>query len=93
MAIHGPTQVAEIRDGEIREYLLTLADFGLDTYPVRPSRAVSRGEPRHHRRHPGRTRQPGPQRRHRRQRGAAPGDGGRGPGLRAGRRPVLAVLA
>lgn len=34
IAIHGPTQVAEIRDGEIREYLLTPADFGLETYPV-----------------------------------------------------------
>jgi anthranilate phosphoribosyltransferase len=41
IAIHGPTQVAEIRDGEIREYLLTPADFGLDTYPVSAIRAVS----------------------------------------------------
>ncbi len=34
IAIHGPTQVAQIRDGEIREFLLTPADFGLETYPV-----------------------------------------------------------
>lgn len=34
VAVHGPTQVAEIRDGEIREYMLTPADFGLETYPV-----------------------------------------------------------
>lgn len=42
VAIHGPTQVAEIRDGEIREYLLTPADFGLETHPVS---AIAGGEP------------------------------------------------
>ena len=46
IAIHGPTQVAEIRDGEIREYLLTPADFGLDTYPVS---AIQGGEPEENR--------------------------------------------
>lgn len=34
IAIHGPTQVAQIRDGEIREFMITPADFGLETYPV-----------------------------------------------------------
>jgi anthranilate phosphoribosyltransferase len=46
VAIHGPTQVAEIRDGEIREYLLTPADFGLETYPVS---AIQGGEPEENR--------------------------------------------
>jgi anthranilate phosphoribosyltransferase len=38
--------VAEIRDGEIREYLLTPADFGLETYPVS---AIQGGEPEENR--------------------------------------------
>ncbi|MDO2949846.1 anthranilate phosphoribosyltransferase [Aeromonas simiae] len=42
VAIHGPTQVAQIRDGEIREFMLTPADFGLETYPVS---AIRGGEP------------------------------------------------
>lgn len=53
VAIHGPTQVAEIRDGEIREYLLTPADFGLETYPVSAIQGGAGREPRHHGRHPG----------------------------------------
>ena len=46
IAIHGPTQVAQIRDGEIREFLLTPADFGLETYPVS---AIQGGEPEENR--------------------------------------------
>ncbi|MCE0492701.1 anthranilate phosphoribosyltransferase [Vibrio salinus] len=34
VAIHGPTQVAEIKDGKIIEYTLTPEDFGLSTYPL-----------------------------------------------------------
>ena len=41
-----PERMAEIRDGEIREYLLTPADFGLDTYPVS---AIQGGEPEENR--------------------------------------------
>lgn len=34
VALHGETQVAELIDGEIKEYTLSPADFGVDTYPV-----------------------------------------------------------
>lgn len=34
VALHGDTQVAELIDGEIKEYSLTPADFGVDSYPV-----------------------------------------------------------
>lgn len=34
VALHGDTQVAELIDGEIKEYTLSPADFGVDTYPV-----------------------------------------------------------
>ena len=34
VALHGETQVAELIDGEIKEYTLTPADFGVDSYPV-----------------------------------------------------------
>jgi len=34
VALHGETQVAELINGEIKEYTLTPADFGVDTYPV-----------------------------------------------------------
>lgn len=34
VAIHGPTQVAEIKDNKIIEYRLTPADFGLETYTL-----------------------------------------------------------
>lgn len=34
VALHGETQVAELVDGEIKEYTLTPADFGVDSYPV-----------------------------------------------------------
>lgn len=33
-ALHGPTQVAELQDGIIKEYTVTPADFGLDEYPI-----------------------------------------------------------
>lgn len=46
IAIHGPTQVAQIRDGEIREFMITPADFGLETYPVS---AIQGGEPEENR--------------------------------------------
>lgn len=34
VAIHGPTTVAEIKDGQIVEYTLTPQDFGLETHPL-----------------------------------------------------------
>ncbi|PKF62620.1 anthranilate phosphoribosyltransferase [Psychromonas sp. psych-6C06] len=34
IALHGETQVAELLDGEIKEYTLTPADFGVETYPI-----------------------------------------------------------
>lgn len=43
VAIHGPTQVAEIKNGEIIEYTLTPDDFGLPTYPLS---AIEGGEPK-----------------------------------------------
>lgn len=46
VAIHGETTVAEIIDGEIREYTLTPADFGLETYPLE---AIKGGEPEENR--------------------------------------------
>ena len=46
VAIHGPTTVAEIIDGEIKEYTLTPEDFGLDTHPLE---AIKGGEPEENR--------------------------------------------
>jgi anthranilate phosphoribosyltransferase len=34
VALHGETQVAELVDGEIKEYTLTPADFGVENYPL-----------------------------------------------------------
>ncbi len=34
VAIHAPTQVAELKNGEIETYELTHRDFGLDAYPL-----------------------------------------------------------
>ena len=34
VALHGETQVAELVNGEIKEYTLTPSDFGVETYPV-----------------------------------------------------------
>ncbi len=34
VALHGETQVAELVDGKIKEYTITPADFGVETYPV-----------------------------------------------------------
>ncbi|WP_026025293.1 anthranilate phosphoribosyltransferase [Aliivibrio logei] len=42
VAIHGPTTVAEIINGEIKEYTLTPEDFGLETHPLD---AIKGGEP------------------------------------------------
>ncbi|MDD1782691.1 anthranilate phosphoribosyltransferase [Enterovibrio sp. ZSDZ35] len=42
VAIHGETTVAEIKDGQIHEYTLTPADFGVETYPLD---AIKGGEP------------------------------------------------
>lgn len=42
VAIHGPTLVAEIKDGEITEYTLTPEDFGVATYPLE---SIQGGEP------------------------------------------------
>ena len=42
VALHGETQVAELIDGEIKEYTLTPDDFGVNTYPVE---AIIGGDP------------------------------------------------
>lgn len=34
IALHGDTQVAELIDGEIKEYTLSPNDFGVETYPI-----------------------------------------------------------
>ena len=34
IALHGTTQVAELIKGEIKEYTLTPADFGVENYPI-----------------------------------------------------------
>ncbi|RUO78841.1 anthranilate phosphoribosyltransferase [Idiomarina tyrosinivorans] len=34
LALHGPTQVVELRDGALHEYQLSAADFGLQQQPV-----------------------------------------------------------
>ena len=34
IALHGETQVAELVAGEIKEYTLTPADFGVESYPL-----------------------------------------------------------
>jgi len=34
VALHGETQVAELKDGAVTEYTLTTADFGVESYPV-----------------------------------------------------------
>ncbi|MGF1686454.1 anthranilate phosphoribosyltransferase [Photobacterium japonica] len=46
VAIHGETTVAEIIDGEIKEYTLTPADFGLESHPLE---AIKGGEPEENR--------------------------------------------
>ncbi|PSW18361.1 anthranilate phosphoribosyltransferase [Photobacterium sanctipauli] len=46
VAIHGETTVAEIIDGEIKEYTLTPADFGLNTHPLD---TIKGGEPEENR--------------------------------------------
>lgn len=46
VAIHGETQVAEVCNGEIREYTLTPDDFGLKTFPLE---AIKGGEPEENR--------------------------------------------
>ncbi|MCM0147272.1 anthranilate phosphoribosyltransferase [Photobacterium galatheae] len=42
VAIHGPTLVAEIINGDIREYTVTPEDFGLQTHPLD---AIKGGDP------------------------------------------------
>lgn len=42
IALHGSTQVAEVRDGQVRQFSLTAADFGL---PAVPLAALSGGSP------------------------------------------------
>jgi anthranilate phosphoribosyltransferase len=46
VAIHGETLVAEIINGEIKEYTLTPADFGLEAHPLE---AIKGGEPEENR--------------------------------------------
>ncbi|RJG51184.1 anthranilate phosphoribosyltransferase [Motilimonas pumila] len=41
-ALHGPTQVAELENGIIKEYQVTPADFGLENHPIE---AILGGEP------------------------------------------------
>ena len=47
IAVHGSTRVAEIKDGQIREYTLSPEDFGLHRYPLD---AIRGGEPDENRR-------------------------------------------
>ncbi|MFC3914532.1 anthranilate phosphoribosyltransferase [Pseudaeromonas sharmana] len=47
IAVHGSTLVAEIKDGQIREYTLSPEDFGLHRYPLD---AIRGGEPDENRR-------------------------------------------
>ena len=42
IALHGETQVAELKDGEITEYTLQPQDFGLDNYTLSD---IEGGEP------------------------------------------------
>lgn len=42
IALHGETQVAELKDGEVKEYTLTPSDFGLESYPLAE---IEGGEP------------------------------------------------
>lgn len=44
IALHGETQVCEVRDGELYEFSLTAADFGLTTQPLS---ALKGGDPSH----------------------------------------------
>jgi anthranilate phosphoribosyltransferase len=44
LALHGTSQVIEIKDGKLEEYTLSAADFGLDSYPLS---AIEGGEPEH----------------------------------------------
>ncbi|WP_330959192.1 anthranilate phosphoribosyltransferase [Photobacterium sp. 53610] len=46
VAIHGPTLVAEIINGDIREYTVTPEDFGLQTHPLD---AIKGGDPEENR--------------------------------------------
>src|SRR5690606_24020017 len=46
VAIHGPTLVAEIINGDIREYTVTPEDFGLQTHALD---AIKGGEPEENR--------------------------------------------
>lgn len=46
-ALHGPSQVATLADGEIREFTLTPADFGL---PEQPISAITGAEPEENKR-------------------------------------------
>lgn len=46
VAIHGPTTVAEIRDGQIHEYTLSPEDFGVSTHPLS---AIEGGSPEENR--------------------------------------------
>lgn len=42
VAIHGPTDVAELKDGKIEQYQLTAEDFGVKSYPLS---SIVGGEP------------------------------------------------
>jgi anthranilate phosphoribosyltransferase len=42
LALHGSSQVIEVKDDKLHEYILTAADFGLDSYPLS---AIEGGEP------------------------------------------------
>jgi anthranilate phosphoribosyltransferase len=44
LALHGPSQVAELNHGDIEYFTLSPADFGLKNYPLA---AIEGGEPKH----------------------------------------------
>ena len=46
VAIHGPTLVNEIINGEIKEYILTPEDFGVKSHPLD---AIKGGDPEENR--------------------------------------------
>lgn len=46
VAIHGPTQVAELKNGQITTYQLTPEDFGVETHPLE---SIVGGEPEENR--------------------------------------------
>lgn len=44
LALHGPSQIAELNQGDIKYFTLTPENFGLESYPLK---AIEGGEPQH----------------------------------------------